>query len=158
MTTKKIIPLITCLAIPLLVGGISGWLTAGEINTWYQTINKPPFNPPNWIFGPVWTTLYILMGISLFMIWDSPKSAERQRAMVVFSIQLFLNFCWSLIFFKLHMLFGAVVEIIALWLMIIYMLLCFSRVKPLAAYLNIPYLLWVSFASVLSTATWWLNR
>jgi tryptophan-rich sensory protein len=78
--------------------------------------------------------------------------------MVVFSIQLFLNFCWSLIFFKLHMLFGAVVEIIALWLMIIYMLLCFSRVKPLAAYLNIPYLLWVSFASVLSTATWWLNR
>jgi len=158
MTTKKIIPLITCLAIPLLVGGISGWLTAGETNTWYQTINKPPFNPPNWIFGPVWTTLYILMGISLFMIWDSPKSAERQRAMVVFSIQLFLNFCWSLIFFKLHMLFGAVVEIIALWLMIIYMLLCFSRVKPLAAYLNIPYLLWVSFASVLSTATWWLNR
>ncbi len=158
MTAKKTIPLITCLAIPVIVGGISGWLTAGEINTWYQTINKPPFNPPNWIFGPVWTTLYILMGISLFMIWDSPKSAERQRAMVVFSIQLFLNFCWSLIFFKLHMLFGAVVEIIALWLMIIYMLLCFSRVKPLAAYLNIPYLLWVSFASVLSTATWWLNR
>ena len=158
MTAKKTIPLIICLAIPVIVGGISGWLTAGEINTWYQTINKPPFNPPNWIFGPVWTTLYILMGISLFMIWDSPKSAERQRAMVVFSIQLFLNFCWSLIFFKLHMLFGAVVEIIALWLMIIYMLLCFSRVKPLAAYLNIPYLLWVSFASVLSTATWWLNR
>ncbi|MES2680847.1 MAG: TspO/MBR family protein [Bacteroidota bacterium] len=158
MIVKKITAFIICLLIPLAVGALSGYLTYGETQTWFATLNKPSFNPPNKVFGPVWTSLYMLMGISLFLVWNSPRNWPRQKALIIFFVQLFLNFWWSLIFFSFHLLFIAVAEILVLWLMIIYMIICFRRVKPVAAWLNVPYLLWVSFASVLSISIWYLNR
>ena len=158
MKIKIIIPFIICLIIPLIIGGISGFITSNEIGTWYTTLKKPTFNPPNYLFGPVWTLLYILMGISLYMIWESPKSKERKKALKVFSLQLFFNFWWSILFFSFHLLFVAVIDILLLWIYIIYMIKLFKEVKPLAAFINIPYLLWVSFATVLNISIWWLNK
>lgn len=154
---KNIIAFIICLAIPMAVGGLSGYITVSEIETWFSNLNKPSFNPPNQLFGPVWTSLYALMGISLFLIWKSPKSLERKNAIIIFFVQLFFNFWWSMIFFSFHLLFLAVIDIVLLWLLIIYMIIAFKRVKPVAAYMNIPYLLWVSFATALSISIWHLN-
>lgn len=158
MKIKIIIPFIICLIIPLIIGGISGFITSNEISTWFTTLKKPTFNPPNYLFGPVWTLLYILMGISLYMIWKSPKSKERKKALKVFSLQLFFNFWWSILFFSFHLLFVAVIDILLLWIYIVYMIKLFKEVKPLAAFINIPYLLWVSFATVLNISIWWLNK
>lgn len=151
---KLIISIIVCLA----VGGISGYLTTSEITTWYATLQKPSFNPPNYLFGPVWTTLYILMAIALWLIWksDAPE-ALKNKAMLLFGIQLILNFFWSIIFFSLHQLGFALVEIIAMWVFILLSILAFYPISKTAAFLLIPYLLWVSFASVLNFSIWRLN-
>lgn len=159
MNLKSIFQLIVCLAIPLAVGALSGFITAREITgDWFILLTKPGFNPPNSLFGPVWTVLYALMGVSLFMIWNSEASETRTNALLVFFGQLFLNFWWSVFFFSFQRPDVALGEIILLWLSIIYMILAFKKIKPVAAYLQIPYLLWVSFASVLNGAIWWLNR
>ena len=154
---KKIITLTLCIAVPLLIGGISGFATATSINDWYIDINKPSFNPPNYLFGPVWTTLYILMGISFYMILQSPKTELRKKAVAIFCIQLFLNFCWSFIFFKFQLLGLAFIEIIFMLLSIITMITVFYKINKTAALLQTPYLLWVSFASVLNASIWYLN-
>lgn len=154
---KNILAFIICLLIPMAIGGLSGYITVSEIETWFSNLNKPSFNPPNQLFGPVWTSLYALMGISLFLLWKSPKSLERKNAIIIFFVQLFFNFWWSIIFFSFHLLFLAVIDIVLLWLLIIYMIIVFKRVKPVAAYMNIPYLLWVSFATALSISIWHLN-
>lgn len=158
MNTRKTLSLIICITMPLLIGFSSGYITSGETEGWFSTINKPSFNPPNYIFGPVWTCLYILMGVSLYLIWNSEKSELRKKALWLFGIQLLLNFCWSIIFFSLHMTFVAVIDIMMLWALILYMIITFKKIKPTAAYLNIPYLLWVSFASILNISIWLLNR
>ncbi len=154
---NRYLKLILCISIPLLVGGISGFATATSITDWYVNINKPSFNPPNYLFGPVWTTLYILMGISLFMIVQSSNSELRKKALIIFSIQLFLNFCWSFIFFKFQLLGVAFVEIILMWISILTMIILFYEINKNAALMQIPYLLWVSFASVLNGSIWFLN-
>jgi tryptophan-rich sensory protein len=154
---KNSIGFIICLLIPLAIGGISGYITVSEINTWYSSLRKPPFNPPNALFGPVWTVLYVLMGISSFLIWKSPKTQLRKKALVIYGTQLFLNFWWSILFFSFHLLFIPVIEILALWSLIIYMIISFNKINKPAAYLNIPYLAWVSFASLLSVSIWLLN-
>lgn len=154
----RFIPLILCLAIPLAAGGLSGYLTIAGLRDWYTTLSKPSFNPPNFIFGPVWTTLYLLMGISIYSVWEDKLNRDRTKAISIFAIQLFLNFWWSIIFFQFHSPFWALVEIIFLWLSILYMIVVFRSIRPLAAYLQIPYLLWVSFASLLTASIWWLNR
>ena len=154
---NKTAKLIASLLLPLTVGGIAGMFTSEAIPGWYATLNQPSFNPPTWVFGPVWTTLYILMGISLFMLWKLPASKERNKAIGVFGVQLFLNFCWSFFFFHFKMIGLALIDIVALWIMIVMMLVCFYRLKPLAAIINIPYLLWVSFATALNTAYFLLN-
>ena len=154
---NKFIKLTLCIAGPLVIGGISGFATATSITDWYLTINKPSFNPPNYLFGPVWTTLYILMGISFFMILQAPINEFRKRAIMIFSIQLILNFCWSFIFFKFQLLGSAFIEIIMMWLSIILMIYIFQKINKTAAYLQIPYLLWVSFASILNGSIWYLN-
>ena len=154
---NKVFKLIVSIAIPLVAGGLSGFLTAHAIEGWYTTLNKPSFNPPNWIFGPVWTTLYILMGVSFYMIWTAPQEKYKRRAMQVYGLQLFLNFSWSLIFFAFEKPDLALVEIVTLWIAILWMISLFRKIKPIAGYLQIPYLLWVSFASVLNVAIWWLN-
>lgn len=154
---KNSIKLIICITVPLLIGGISGYATATSINDWYVGINKPSFNPPNYLFGPVWTTLYILMGISFYMILQSPSTEFIKKAIVIFCTQLFLNFCWSFIFFKFQLLGLAFIEIILMWVSIVTMITVFYKINKTAALLQIPYLLWVSFASVLNGSIWFLN-
>jgi len=154
---KVLITLLICLLIPLAIGGISGFATAADINDWYVTLNKPSFNPPNYLFAPVWTTLYTLMGISLFKIWRSPEGRNRNNALLIFAIQITLNFFWSFLFFKFNLPGVALVEIVLLWTSILLMIIIFRRISKLAAYLQVPYLLWVSFATVLNAAIWFLN-
>lgn len=151
---KLFISIVLCLAI----GGVSGYFTSSEIQTWYVTLNKPSFNPPNWIFAPVWTTLYFLMGISLWLVWKSnAKPSIKNKAIFFFVIQLILNFFWSIIFFSLHQLGFALAEIILMWIFILISIMAFYPISKIAAYLLIPYLCWVSFASVLNFAIWKLN-
>ena len=144
--------------LPLSLGAIAGMFTSQSVPEWYATLNRPSFNPPNWIFGPVWTTLYILMGISFFLIWKQEASKVRNRAILIFLLQLLLNFAWSFIFFYFNMIGLALVEIILLWINIVLMLVVFYKIKPVASYINIPYLLWVTFATVLNASYYILNR
>jgi benzodiazapine receptor len=150
--------LITSLILPIGIGGIAGMFTTDAIPGWYATLNQPTFNPPNWVFGPVWTTLYIIMGISLFMIWRLEAGNKRNQAILIFMVQLLLNFCWSFFFFYFNMIGVALLDIFVLWITIIIMLVHFYKIKPLAAYINIPYLLWVTFATALNIAYFFLNR
>ncbi len=154
---NRYLTLIYCIALPLLVGAFSGFATASNIGTWYVTLNKPCFNPPNYLFAPVWRTLYVIMGISFFMILQMPKSLARKKAIRVFYIQLFLNFGWSFIFFNFHLLGIALIEICIMWVAILSMIILFKKINTTAAYLQIPYLMWVSFATVLNNSLWWLN-
>jgi translocator protein len=154
---KNIFTLIACIAIPLIVGGIAGIAPSGSDNEWYAALDKPVFNPPDWVFGPVWTILYILMGISLYLIWKSPASPMRKLALIIFGIQLVLNFAWSFIFFFFQQPGYALIEIVVLWFSILAMIIVFHKINRVAAYLQIPYLLWVTFATLLNASIWWLN-
>lgn len=154
---KKGIKLLICILIPLLVGSISGYFTSTSITTWYVTLNKPSFNPPNYLFGPVWTTLYILMGISLFLVLNKAKDLEKSKIIFVFSIQLILNFLWSFLFFKFQQLGLALAEILLMWCSILFMIIIFYKTNKLAALINIPYLFWVSFATILTYSIYTLN-
>jgi tryptophan-rich sensory protein len=140
------------------VGAISGIATAGGIDDWFYALNKPFFNPPNFVFGPVWSILYLLMGISLYLILSQTLSPQRTRAIVIFGIQLTLNFAWSFLFFKYRLLGIAFIEIIMIWVSIVFMIRSFYSLNKTAAYLQIPYLVWVSFASLLNGSIWFLNR
>ncbi len=144
--------------IPLLVGAISGYFTTSGVDGWYALANKPWFNPPNWIFAPVWTTLYVLMGIALFLVLKSDAArAVKQAAIALFAIQLTLNFFWSIIFFKLQQPGWAFAEIILMWVTILLTILWFGKISATAAWLLVPYICWVSFASVLNYSIWQLN-
>jgi benzodiazapine receptor len=154
---NKTIKLILCISLTLFVGAIGGIATVSGVSGWYVTLNKPIFNPPNFLFGPVWTMLYILMAISFYLILQSDKSILRTRAILIFCIQLFLNFCWSFLFFKFQLVGIAFIEIILIWLSIFVMLIYFYKINKTASYLQIPYLLWVSFASILNGSIWVLN-
>jgi translocator protein len=158
MNKSNILKLIVSLILPLGLGSLAGIFTSRAIPTWYEMLNKPSFSPPNWVFGPVWTALYFLMGFSLFLVWKENASDKRNKAIAVFMLQLILNFCWSFIFFYFHRLGLALVEILLLWISIFTMILLFYRIRPLAAYINIPYILWVTFATILNGAYYFLNR
>lgn len=155
---KKIMTLIACLTLTLGVGAIAGIATASSIDNWYNSIQKPSFNPPNYLFGPVWTVLYILMGISFYMIIVAPPHPLKRKAITLFLVQLFFNFCWSFIFFNFHELFWASVEIIVLWVLILLTIIQFSKINKIAPWLLVPYLAWVSFATCLSFSIYFLNR
>jgi len=149
--------LIIALATPLLIGFSGSLFTISEIENWYQTLQKPSWNPPNWLFGPVWTALYVLMGISLFLVWRSAAS-QKSTAIILFALQLVLNFFWSFIFFKEHQPGFAFAEILVLWLMILLTIFSFGRINKVAAWLLVPYMSWVSFAAVLNFTIWQLNK
>ena len=153
----KSIKLIIAILLPMVIGGFSGFLTANSINDWYTTLNQPSFNPPNWVFGPVWTTLYLIMGISLYRIWILPVSEDRDKAIGIFALQMILNFFWSLIFFRWYLIGFALAEIILMWVMIATMIHLFKKLDKAAGLMNVPYLLWVTFASVLNAAYFVLN-
>ena len=151
--------LIISIAIPLVIGLAGGYLTYSQIAGWYEKLIKPKWNPPNWIFGPVWTLLYILMGISLYIIWNSGADATLlQPAMGLFFMQLVLNFLWSLFFFNRHEVAIALAGILTLWVIILLTIFTFVPISPLAAWLMVPNIVWVSFASILNFRIWRLNR
>lgn len=154
---KVVLKFLVALAIPLAVGGLSGALTSDGIDEWYQYLEKPAFNPPNYLFGIVWPVLYALMGVSLFLIWVSPPHPRKRIAYVAFSVQLALNFFWSFIFFNFREPAWALAEIVVLWVCILWMIRTFYLIRKWAAVLQIPYLLWVTFATVLNAAIWLLN-
>ena len=158
MNRTQSLKLIVSILLPLGLGAIAGMFTSQAVSGWYASLNKPSFSPPNWIFGPVWTTLYILMGVSSFLIWKQNASKGRNLAMLVYFIQLLLNFGWSFIFFYYKMIGAALIEILLLWSSILVMIVLFYKIKPAAAYINLPYLLWVSFAAVLNASYYFLNR
>jgi len=141
------------------VGLIGSIFTFNSVNTWYTTLNKPFFNPPPWIFGPVWTTLYFLMGVAAFLVWKKGlKNKKIKRALTYFSIQLFLNFLWSALFFGLHNPLLGLLDIVLLFISIILTIIIFYKISKAASYLLIPYLLWVSFATLLNFSIVLLNH
>jgi tryptophan-rich sensory protein len=156
----KIAKLLIMVAVCVAVGYVSGMVTRESVTTWYPTLEKPSFNPPNWLFAPVWTALYIIMGIAGALVWDRIDTDEEnvKKGLRFFFIQLVLNALWSYLFFGLKNPMIAFVEIILLWLMIYETFVQFHKVNKTAAYLFIPYLLWVTFAMVLNGSIWWLNR
>lgn len=154
---KRFIILLSFLLLPLLIGSIGSYATVESIYDWYITLNKPNFNPPNWIFGPVWTVLYLLMGYSSFRVFLASKSDERNQALTLYFLQLFFNLLWSILFFKFHFVGIALIEISFLLALLILMVTRFKQVDKIAAYLNIPYLIWVSFATILNASIYYLN-
>ncbi len=150
--------LIGSLIITLAVGGIAGYATATSIGSWYVTLNKPWFNPPNALFGPVWTVLYIMMGIALYRVWRSPSTSVRNAALRWFALQLALNFAWSFLFFYFHHIGVALLDISVLLITIILTIVGFAKVDKSAAWLLFPYVCWVSFATILNAAIFSLNR
>ena len=153
------VKLIIAVAAPVVIGGLSGFATARGVSTWYPTLVKPSFNPPAWVFGPVWTVLYLMMGVAAYLVWRQGIDVEGVRvALTVFIVQLALNGLWSILFFGMHSPGWAMVEIIVLWLAIGVTIWLFWRVVPAAGALLLPYWAWVSFAAVLNTSLWWLNR
>lgn len=146
------------------VGIIGALFTAPAIAPWYATLTKPALGPPNWIFGPVWVMLYFLMGVAVFVVWslyadapDGDVKKIRRNALIIFDVQLVLNVLWSILFFGLHSPFLAFLEIIVLWCMIFWTIISFYPISRVAAYLLVPYILWVSFAAYLNYALWVLN-
>ncbi len=155
----KILKLIISVAICLAVGGGASIFTVSSISNWYQFLQKPAFNPPNWIFSPVWTTLYILMGISLFLIWSNKEKTKRRKwFLIIFILNLVLNFFWSMIFFYWQQPGWAFLEIIPLALSILILIILGWKISKPASWLLVPYFLWVSFASVLNFSIWFLNK
>jgi tryptophan-rich sensory protein len=154
--SKILVVVVTC----LVIGYFSGMVTRSAITTWYPTLVKPSFNPPNWIFAPVWTMLYVMMGVAAGMVWSRMEHEKEavKNALVFFAIQLALNALWSFLFFGLKNPMLAGIEIVILWLMIFETYTKFVKINKIAGYLLIPYLLWVSFATVLNVSIWWLNR
>jgi tryptophan-rich sensory protein len=143
----------------LSAGGIGASFTASAIPEWYATLAKPSFSPPNWVFAPAWTLLYILMGLAAAIIWQKGlQSSQVRRALVAFLIQLVLNMIWSVLFFGLRSPLYGLVDILFLWIMILVTIAQFSKVSIPAALLLIPYILWVTFASSLNLGIFLLNR
>lgn len=178
---SKLVKFIVSIVICQLAGIVGSVFTTPEINGWYRTLNKPSFQPPNWLFGPVWTLLFLLMGVALYLVWAKnwqidfaigkfdkkswnnfslkfwSGSWQKTNIILIFALQLLLNILWSYIFFGMKNLGMAFFEIMALWIAILYTILNFYRVSKKAAYLLLPYILWVTFAGVLNFAVWMLN-
>jgi len=155
---NEILKLFLSIIICQLAGIIGSLFTTPAIPTWYATLVKPTFNPPNWVFAPVWTTLFLLMGISAFLVWR--KGIENPRvnlALRLFIIQLILNSLWSVLFFGLKSPLLGFIEIMLLWTFILLTILYFFKVSNIAGILLLPYILWVSFAAVLNFSIWRLN-
>lgn len=156
MDKKK---LLVSLAICFAAEGAGGLFTAQSVGTWYLTLQKPAFTPPGWLFGPVWTLLYFLMGVSLYLIWTAKQDSgvKKNFAGFIFAVQLLLNVAWSAVFFGMQSIAGALGIIVALWVAIAVTMHQFRRISRLASGLLLPYWAWVSFATVLNFTLWKLN-
>jgi benzodiazapine receptor len=150
--TRLVIAILIC----QMAGIIGSLATFSEITDWYLKIQRPSFTPPNWLFGPVWLTLYTLMGISLFWIWEKGLK-ENKKAIYIFGAQLFLNALWSFLFFGFHFLFYSLIEIIIMWITIALNIFSFFKISRKAGLILIPYIAWVSIALTLNYYVWILN-
>ena len=158
MNKKRILKIVISVAVCLLIGFLSSFATQSSVNTWYVTLNKPVFNPPNWIFAPVWTILYVMMGISAGIVWSKGFYHRWVKtALYHFGFQLLFNGLWSIVFFGFMQPFWALLIILTLIVLLILTIKWFHIVSKLAAYLLIPYLLWVCFATLLNFKIWELN-
>ena len=143
----------------LMTGFLGSYLTLDSVRTWYADLNQPSFAPPDWAFGVVWPILYVMMGISAFLIWNNGVNNKQVRtALGLFGVQLILNGLWTPIFFGLHLIGFALFEIILMWIAILLTIIAFGRISKTAAYLLFPYILWVSFAVALNAGFWLLNK
>ena len=156
--------LIISLALPQLAGGLGVLFMGSSVSDWYQMLEKPFFNPPSWVFGPVWLTLYLLMGISAYLIWSSYAKASAgqeknniKNSMNIYWAHLLLNASWTPIFFGLHNIALAFFAIVALWILILILIIKFYKISKTASYLLIPYITWVTIATVLNASIWYLN-
>lgn len=160
MNVKSIVRLVVACGVSLSAGLIGALVVTGDgFSAWYSTIQKPSFTPPSWVFGPAWTTLYILMGVAAFLAWQKGLASRAVRiALAWFLGQLVLNALWTPVFFGLRRVGLALVVIVLLWVAIVITMNYVARVSRPAAVLLAPYLVWVSFATVLNASIWWLNR
>jgi tryptophan-rich sensory protein len=158
MTLNNFFKFIISISLPILAGIIGSIFTTPSIDLWYSTLIKPALNPPSWVFAPTWTILYVLMGISMFLVWKKGFNRKDVKiALLIFITQLILNTLWSIIFFAVHSTDGALIEIVLLWFAILATIIAFAKISKLAAWLLVPYILWVSFASYLTYYIWVLN-
>ena len=156
---NKFLKFVISIGICLLAGGMGTIFTVSSIPTWYAALNKPVFSPPNYLFAPVWTILYILMGISLYLVWKKGiKTKKSREAIYTFGVQLFLNAIWSPVFFGYKNIFLALIIIVLMLVFIIKTIVLFAKIDKKAAYLLYPYAAWVSFATILNFSVWILNR
>jgi translocator protein len=156
---KNWLKLLASVLVVELVGILSSLTTFNSIPNWYAHLIKPSFNPPNWIFGPVWTLLYLMIGVAVYLVWTSKKpNSFKINAYWIFAFQLLLNGLWTIVFFGMHQILGALIMIAVLWLLIIINIFAFYKISKTAGYILVPYLLWVSFASVLNFSLWLLNK
>lgn len=152
------ISLIINLAIPLAFGVAGALLNQRSVDTWYAGLNKPSFNPPNWIFGPVWTFIYILIGVAAYLIWQKRSQiVHLPRTIAVYFIQLVLNLLWTFLFFYAHKIGASLIEIVALFVVILINASVFYKIDKMAGLLFIPYAIWVSFATLLTYSIYSLN-
>jgi len=150
---------ILCVVIVMVLGAAGGFVTAGSIPDWYAKLTKPPGTPPNVVFGPVWSVLYLMIGISLARVWHfAPTGPEKRRALIRFAIQMILNLIWTPLFFGAHLVSVALAVIVSLWVMILLTILAFKPLDRVAAWLLVPYLVWVSYATYLNAGFFVLNR
>ncbi|MBU0641608.1 MAG: tryptophan-rich sensory protein [Planctomycetes bacterium] len=150
--------LVFWIVLSFIPGAVGSLFTSPNIQTWYVTLNRPQFSPPNWLFGPVWTLLYLSMGIAAYIVWE--RRAESKAvfaALVLFVVQLFINGLWSFTFFGQHNIFQALIQIVLLWFLIVAMIVKFYQINKPAGLILVPYLLWVSFATLLNYSFWGLN-
>lgn len=143
--------------IPLVSGFLGSIFTSSSVNTWYLVINKPSWNPPSWLFAPVWTTLFIMMGVALYLVWSKKSDIKVKIALRIFAVQMILNILWSVFFFGMGNFWLAFGEIIVLWISILLTILSFNKINKTAAWLLVPYILWVTFASYLNFTIAGLN-
>lgn len=151
------VKLLISIAVPQVVAATAAYFTVAGIGSWYQTIQRPTWNPPNWLFGPVWTMLYLLMGIALYLVWKTNVSNKRS-AILLWCLQLAANFLWSILFFGQHQIGGALIDLAVLWLLILLTIFAFARINKVAAWLLVPYISWVTFAGILNYTIWLLNK
>lgn len=155
----RILGFLAAVLLPLAVGGLGSLATIGGVRTWYPTLVRPSFAPPDWVFGPVWTLLYLMMGTASWLVWRAGADRPEVRsALILYLLQLGLNLAWSWLFFGLHRPGLALIEILALLALILWTMLRFAPISTAAAWLLVPYAAWVMFATVLNAGFWWLNR
>lgn len=154
---RSVLALGVCVAGCFAAAGIGGVATARSVGTWYQELAKPPFSPPDWVFGPVWTVLYLMMGVAAWLVWRRAGLRDGAAALTLFGVQLALNAAWSWLFFGFRLPGVAFVELLVLWAAIAATLVAFWRTTLAAGLLMVPYLAWVSFAAALNLALWRLN-